>query len=275
MITVIKGLNVKGVNAEGNGVTAGLSGLPTAICGFSEVLQLKKIIGSVKGTAVGVHQFDLFSNKQVNGYFPCITRNTNAYNSDKSSDMKKFISPSIVMEVKGDMIISLVIKHELRGNKLKVSDKIEDFLIGSRLMGGTCFSYESVESFYDGEPANEMDDFDKSIRKLSGVNFLKNRADLMIGNPLDAILDALKVTRMNGESTRNQSGWIVPIAVGFEAIETPKKRMNLRRDVPHVYVEDMTSLGEFISLSRSMKNDFDDLYWHYKQENNHYFVTTL
>ena len=102
---------------------------------------------------------------------------------------------------------------------------------------------------------------------------------------LDAVLDYLKVTHSstqdeNGKvawlSKRKTTGWLVPIAVGFQGISEVGQAKNQRdAHTPHRFAESVITLGEFIMPYRI--KSMDQLLWQYHVdlENNLYLCQNL
>ncbi|WP_299143550.1 type I-F CRISPR-associated protein Csy2 [uncultured Dialister sp.] len=92
---------------------------------------------------------------------------------------------------------------------------------------------------------------------------------------LQALLDYLKITRTarkdeNGnidgwDYFRKGNGWLVPISVGFKGISKLGKVKNQRdTSVPHQFVENAVTLGEFRMPYRF--EHVDDILWHYEYD---------
>jgi len=79
------------------------------------------------------------------------------------------------------------------------------------------------------------------------------------GNPR-RLTDEEKARRAAGERIqleRRKPGWLVPISVGFQGIETPVPRETPRStagNMPHVFAESLYSLGEYRSLRSLIKD---------------------
>ena len=72
---------------------------------------------------------------------------------------------------------------------------------------------------------------------------------------------------------RNNIGWIIPIAVGFQGISPLHKAQNSRdSSTPHKFAECIITLGEF-KMPHRLKS-LDDLFWRYHQTNNDKSNTT-
>ena len=118
----------------------------------------------------------------------------------------------------------------------------------------------------------------KLLKKLMVGYVLIERRDLIIESQktgkdaLTALIDHLKVMHRasedeNGnvswESKRQTSGWIVPIAIGFQGISAVGFAKNQRdTQTPHRFAESVVTLGEFIMPYRV--NQLDDMLWQYR-----------
>jgi len=121
---------------------------------------------------------------------------------------------------------------------------------------------------------------------------LIERRDLMIKamqeenkDALDALLDHLKVMHRSKQdaegkvtwtSSRLTSGWIVPIATGFQGISESGTAKHQRDNItPHRFAESVVTLGEFVMPYRI--KDLDNMLWQYhvEPEKNLYLSQTL
>lgn len=125
----------------------------------------------------------------------------------------------------------------------------------------------------DGKSASDTvvvsgkDDFTASLRRLPPGTVLLDRRDLLeaqsetAADPLDALLDLVETRPFEGDAVdgknatpeyrRLKPGWLVPIFVGYQGIETPQPRIHARFNngvTPHVYAESIYSIGEYKSL---------------------------
>jgi hypothetical protein len=72
-------------------------------------------------------------------------------------------------------------------------------------------------------------------------------------------------------------GWIVPVPAGYRSLQyldsaTPRPgTRGFGEEIPHVFVEDAISLGEFVSVSRARRQEmqFSDLAWNWKIDRSH------
>jgi CRISPR-associated protein Csy2 len=251
---IIRNLDLQDLNAEGNGFTIGASMLITSACGFAEAFRRRvpDLISDVSGIAVAVSRFHLHGERQGLRYDLTQTRNPNAMHGlAKSKD--KILNPPIQPEAKADATLSLILQIEPTGLYRPIIDALEQWLPTARFAGGTLHGHDPLTLPLDNE-ARLLD----TIRRWgTRAWFLVDRADILLDRPadmdtLDALLDALAQTQ-DGEQTwrRAQAGWVVPLAVGYQGIETPTQRPGRRDDAAsHLYASSITGLAEFVSAAR-------------------------
>jgi len=161
---------------------------------------------------------------------------------------------------------------------------------------------------YDEEDDNANKKLKEITNKLMLGNVIVSRNDLMKEameqgqDALDAMLDYLKIyyqaenpnnnaseevaensapesekienekisteKKVNWQTYRKTSGWIVPIAVGFHGIseiaEIGKVKNQRDPNVPHRFAESVITLGQFVMPYR-IKN-IDEMLWHYEYQ---------
>lgn len=153
---------------------------------------------------------------------------------------------------------------------------IRDFLLNARLAGGSIFL--SSGCVFNWLP--RWEDVTGHLRKLRYGWFIKDRRDLIAsgmaeGNdPLEVMLEHLKVSKEQNPG----KGWIVPLAVGFQAIETPELRPSHRnpsQSYPFAWAEGISGLAELIPLSRLIFSDepIEGVTWrHHSYPDTHTYV---
>lgn len=290
---LLENIQVGDFNAAGNGFTAGASILPTGICGFGHWLQRRcPELGTVEAVAVAVHEFHMR---------PGMSRNPMAF---QGFARDKILNPPIVREFKADARLSLLLRHEvtaapLAGAPDSVETAVRRHLSGAGLCGGRCHRIGDVAAYRENAVGEANDGFGRDRDALSrrlrawrmrGLDgwLLQDRADLLRdynreraerGEPRDdlaAVLDALTVRVERDEDgrvlryRRAQPGWIVPLAIGFQAIEAPVRERPGRRDpdYPHAYAEPVAGLGEFVAHARAARGDLfasdSGFFWRYR-----------
>lgn len=253
---VVGPLSVDNLNATHPDIIAGYP-MPTAVAGFGYKLSLdieRIAAGEYKslGTAVVVH-----SHSELGGH-----------SKNPVEDSKKGAA-SIIDEFRARAELSFVLALEGLDDG---GDLIDLQAIGDKL------ELQSPEWFFGGGKvfpnglgtrklviATDADGLEAALSKVPAGYVLFDRHDLLEKgksegrDTLDALLDLVEVTKVvDGDGkdlkttyTRKQEGWIVPLSVGFQAIELPKVRAKSRINdgvTPHVFAETIYSAGEYKSL---------------------------
>ncbi|MET1254828.1 type I-F CRISPR-associated protein Csy2 [Aliikangiella maris] len=238
-----------------------------------------------------------FSNLKLNGCgVICHQSQVHAYQASGYSEYvfsltrnpltKEAKSPSFVEEGRMHMTVSLVIGidefpdlSELEIQQLE--QKVKSFAVTQRLAGGTITGLTSVKikEIPDGSEKQEQQ-ANFWLRTLLPGFALVNRTDLLVEHSkrfaesktpqLDAWLDAasLNFDLDNQIKTKPYSGWIKPIAIGFNAISPLYKAGEIAKcrdeTTPVQFVENIYSLGEWLSPHRIKK--FEDIMWYYQTD---------
>lgn len=143
-----------------------------------------------------------------------------------------------------------------------ISERLPGWFFG----GGKIFLLDGKRTS-DTVTVSGREDLAASLRRLPAGFVLLDRRDLLeaqaetASDPLDALLDLVETRPIEDETIegkdakpeyrRLKPGWIVPIFVGYQGIETPQPRIHARLNngvTPHVYAESIYSLGEYKSL---------------------------
>jgi CRISPR type I-F-associated protein Csy2 len=297
MIVVVGPYRLQGGNAMHNDLCQGIVA-PTALAGFAYATDLKlRADGNplgIVGAGVIVHDHEFAAGQAK------LPPNGNDLRTGKGA-------ASIVAARTVDATISLVLEivepsfpDELSHDDTKDAVKEMCTLVDGRRLGGGV-----LMPIYRGRfrttlgIAYEQSELRTFLRRHPGGWFLKDRHDLLeeltrqFEDPMDALLHALVMVPLDEaemakaeaapktriKRRRNVSGAVVPVAVGYAAIETPKARRTLRSPKGahlHVYAESVTSLGEYVHLGRSLRHDdrgiFDGAIWRYRPDGNALFV---
>jgi hypothetical protein len=115
------------------------------------------------------------------------------------------------------------------------------------------------------------------MRRLPAGWLICDRSDLFDGvdDPLDRLLDGIQRYR-GGEGADDDNGLprnLVPLHVGYVAIETPKQRHDLLRNpadgYDHVLAEPITTLAQFRFLHSALKTEtpLQGCFWSYAPPN--------
>ncbi|ASY29990.1 type I-F CRISPR-associated protein Csy2 [Taylorella equigenitalis] len=262
-------------------------GLPsiTSFMGFTHKLQLdiqEEINRDIRflRTGISIHSFNLRAYKEGSRNLLSITRNP----------LKKDgTSPSFVEEAKCNFEVSIVI--EVSGLPVSDNDKlvsrINNSLLGYKVSSGDLLSFK--KPFIYSIDLDKYEEVKGLLKKLMLGYVLTERKDLIIKrnneekrkNSLDSLLDYLKVfVHEDKDNIKNhfkiESGWLVPITVGYHGLTTPEENINECREPKfnHVFCESLVTLGEF-KLPTTI-NNIDDFLWKYayESEKNYFYCTT-
>lgn len=187
--------------------------------------------------------------------------------------------PSFIAEGRVHVTVSLLIETSgiAPEDKERCEDALQQILPSMKMAGGDIISIGPMEVLY-ADPLQE-EERRQILSKLMPGYVLIERRDLLKEqlrqgeDILTALLRFLTV-RCSAESnsegaaagwkyTRETTGWIVPIAVGFKRL-TPVGRAAKQRDpfTPHCFAESVVTLGEFKLAYRI--HDIEEAMWHYE-----------
>jgi CRISPR-associated protein Csy2 len=287
---------VKDFNAESNQYVAGIPAM-TAFTGYGHVLERKMQASGwhvqVEGVAVLLHDMQLQA-----GHPKCPAAMKGA---------KDLINPPIIEEIKGDMRVTLVLRLTWDEDDIDIwdwvgntfdqftSDELRlvyDWVLSLPCCGGSCHSVGSIKIFGKGDNRDKLTQQLRRIHQVDTGYFITPRDDLLALTPnaeqqdiLDVLLDTQRLTTYKDEHgqqkcRRDQKGWLIPLAVGYQAIEIPQTRRGVRNASHHVYAEPLTGLGELVHASSPLwRPDFDleTLCWVHQHDpmQHTYYVTTL
>ncbi len=281
-ILLIPHIHIHNANALSSPYTIGFPAM-TAWLGAAHALerQLKDTdFAEVKFTSMAVvcHNMDLQTHRGDGDYVHSIIGTGNPL--DKNGKR-----PSFIEEARCHLIVSLVIEcDEIDSvdDEDEFTELIDGLIPKMKFAGGDILktspaSFPEIESEADTR---------KLLRQLMPGHCLIERRDLMTtamenGNDgIDSLLDYLKVThhcqtddndKVEWTSSRQEKGWIIPIATGFHGITELGEATNQRDpDAPHRFAESLVTLGEFVMPHRI--TNLDNMLWHYHTdlENNLY-----
>jgi len=285
-LLILPHLKIHNANALSSPYTIGFPAM-TAWLGFSHALERKlHSIGfkalTFSSTAVISHDFDLQTHKGSGDFVSSIVGTANPLDKDGSrsafiEEARCHLDVSLVIELEGDEEAGIYDQQDF-------SEQLQNIIAGMKVASGDLISMQmpqikSVDSENDKETA-------QVLRQLMPGYALVERRDLMAEameqgeDALDAMLSYLTVNhtceQLEDEgivwsSQRKTTGWIVPIATGFQGVSELGKAKNQRDpDVPHRFAESIVTLGEFV-MTHKIKH-LDDMLWHYYPdlENNLY-----
>lgn len=240
--------------------------------GFAEI-QLNNV-------AVSCHQFDLQTYKGPNDFVHSIVGTANPL--DKNGER-----PAFIEEARCHLRVSLLI--EFIGvdsdERETLAQCIQQLLQRMKFAGGDMLSAQQVETLAIDQ--DDDNDIKKILRKLMLGHVLIERRELMQEamqsgqDALAALLDHLKIMHraeqdqdgnVSWTSKRKTSGWLIPIAVGFQGISELGLAKNQRDlNTQHRFAESMLTLGEFVLPYRI--NNLDDILWQTRVDlDNHLYL---
>lgn len=281
-------LKIHNANALSSPYTIGFPAM-TAWLGFMHALERKLredntlniVLDSV---AVISHDCNLQTYRGPNDYVSSIIGTANPLNNDGSRS-------AFIEEARCHLDVSLLIKYGIDNDELEplseyspVLETIHNLVMTMKLAGGDILSL--------GKPTvhiiPEVDEDGLSRRRILNSVMpgyaLIERRDLMISameegqDAMDALLDYVvvenhcvektsendsereKKSQFEWRSQRKASGWIVPIATGYQGISPLGQAKNQRDpDTPHRFAESVVTLGEFVLANRI--NDIHEILW--------------
>lgn len=276
-LLIIPRIKIQNANALSSPFTIGFPAM-TAWLGAVHALERKMQIdyGNIVFTATGVvsHSCDLQTYKGVGDYVYSIVGTGNPL--DKNGSRSAFIE-----EARCHLDVSLLIEY----TGISKNDE-ESFLklvsqhlhTSMKIAGGDILSFATPELLRVDEGNDK--DIRKLIRKIMPGYAIVERRELMIEameqgmDAIDALLDYLVIHHScekdeEGEVTwfskRKTSGWIVPIATGFQGVSEIGSAKNQRDpETPHRFAESIVTLGEF-KMPNKIKN-LNEILWRYQTD---------
>ena len=236
--------------------------------------------------AVSCHHFDLQTYKGRGDFVHSIVGTANPLDKDGSR-------PAFIEEARCHLEVSLLIECQNLDpdeEKQLLAD-VQNLILNMKFASGDVLAVKNCSLQYFDEDEDQNQQLKPLLNKLMLGHVLIERRDLVIESmnegkdALDAVLDYLKVTHSstqdeNGKvawlSKRKTTGWLVPIAVGFQGISEVGQAKNQRdAHTPHRFAESVITLGEFIMPYRI--KSMDQLLWQYHVdlENNLYLCQNL
>lgn len=289
-ILLIRKINMQNANALSSPFTVGFPAL-TSWLGAVHALQRQLMSTKFdkiqfKGVGVVCHDFHLKVIRDSQGInYIRATANPLSEGGNKSS---------FIPEIRCDVSVSLVIRCEEftfnRQEEQQLIELISQRLACMKIAGGDIILAprrgSNIENnFFHPDKLQflKIED-DKDIKELSKQLMpgyvLYERRDLMKKSmeeekdAIDAMIDNLAVVSYwNSEKSswmrsRKNTGWIVPIAVGFQGLTDISVVSNQRdAETPHRFAESVVTLGEFKTAYRL---DFHSMFWYanfYEEKN--------
>ncbi|MFZ6755477.1 type I-F CRISPR-associated protein Csy2 [Undibacterium sp. Dicai25W] len=277
-ILLLPHINIQNANALSSPYTIGFPAM-TAWLGAAHALQRKLVAAGFddlifKRVGVVCHHINLQTYKGRGDYVYSIIGTGNPLDQDGNR-------PAFNEEARCHLEVSLVI--ETKGIDKDDEEEVMPLLLSFlhsqlKMAGGDIVSASTPEFIKINQ--DDSQEFRKLAHKLMPGFALIERRELMLEamlqgqDALDALLDYLSIKNhseidedgnVKWTSKRKSSGWLVPIATGFQGISPvtePSKTLNQRDpSTPHRFAEAVVTLGEFIMPYRL--RSFDELMWHY------------
>lgn len=289
-------LQVQNANAVSGPLSWGFPS-PTAFTGFVHALQRRLAENQTTqlgGVGIVCHKFQPQVTKPAGKYTQVLNLTRNPLGKDGNS-------AAIVEEGRTHMEISLLFVYHGYIDEDDEEELLQDIMHTAhsmRIAGGSVLpqrtgnQYQPVCMRLSHDVASQEKEFRKLRRKLLPGFALVQRPDrlqthlkeIQTDKPHATALDALMdLTRLNIEPpvvnsgdtasdeaeeskwhVRKQSGWLVPIPVGYAAISplyAAGEVINARdQETPFRFVENLYSLGEWVSPHRL--NNLQQLLWH-------------
>lgn len=282
---LIPHLKIQNSNAMSSPYTIGFPAM-TAWLGAIHALQRKLQAQGYTNivldkVAVSCHHFDLQTYKGRGDFVHSIVGTANPLDKDGNR-------PAFIEEARCHLEVSLLVECQNLDpdeEKQLLAD-VQKLILSMKFASGDVLAVKNCSLQYFDEDEDQNQQLKPLLNKLMLGHVLIERRDLVIESmnegkdALNAVLDYLKVTHSstqdeNGKVTwsskRKSTGWLVPIAVGFQGISALGQAKNQRdANTPHRFAESVITLGEFIMPYRIER--MDQLLWQYHVdlENNLY-----
>ncbi|MEL4285021.1 type I-F CRISPR-associated protein Csy2 [Shewanella bicestrii] len=272
-VLILPHLKIHNANALSSPFTIGFPAM-TAWLGFVHALERKLRQAGLSdlmlhSAAVVSHRCDVQTHKGEGDFVHSIIGTGNPLDKDGSRS-------AFIEEARCHLDVSLVI--EWSGNEDQVqqpefTQQLQAVIATMKVAGGDVLSVgkPSVKSVITEQDTAQV------LRQLMPGYVLIERRDLMIDamqqgdDAIDALLcyltvhhhcEQLEDQSVVWHSQRKTSGWIVPIATGFQGISALGDAKNQRDpSVPHRFAESVVTLGEFV-MAHKIKH-LDDILWQY------------
>ncbi|EOW9345503.1 type I-F CRISPR-associated protein Csy2 [Vibrio cholerae] len=272
-VLILPHLKIHNANALSSPFTVGFPAM-TAWLGFVHALERKLSQAGLSdlmlhSAAVVSHRCDVQTHKGEGDFVHSIIGTANPLDKDGSRS-------AFIEEARCHLDVSLIIEWSGNDDQIQQPDftqQLQAVITMMKVAGGDVLSVgkPSVKSVITEQ------DTAQALRQLMPGYVLVERRDLMIeamqqGNDaIDALLGYLTVHHhceqledqsVVWHSQRKTSGWIVPIATGFQGISPLGEAKNQRDpSVPHRFAESVVTLGEFV-MAHKIKH-LDDILWQY------------
>ncbi|MGL5605208.1 MAG: type I-F CRISPR-associated protein Csy2 [Plesiomonas sp.] len=277
-VLILPHLKIHNANALSSPFTIGFPAM-TAWLGFVHALERKLNQAGLSdlilhSAAVVSHRCDVQTHKGEGDFVYSIIGTGNPLDKDGSRS-------AFIEEARCYLDVSLVIEWSGSEEQVQQPDFAQQFqavIATMKVAGGDVLTMQ--------RPFNQSIDIDNDqetrrlLNQLMPGYVLIERRDLMIeamqrgDDALDALLAYLTVHHhceqledqsVVWHSQRKTSGWIVPIATGFQGISPLGEAKNQRDpSVLHRFAESVVTLGEFV-MAHKIKY-LDDILWQYNTD---------
>jgi CRISPR-associated protein Csy2 len=293
-------VNIKRANAISSPITYGFPSI-TGFLGAVHALNRKLVEEQnilLDGVLVSCHDYNIHTYRSNQNYTFIQSRNPIKKNGGSASiieEGKIDITVSLMIEVKLD--IELEEWFEDKENQQLFINKIKKMVCQQRFAGGFVAEISNVKlyDYYNTEvdvlkrellPGFILCEAKKELNEITKQLQTENPK----ATPLDALIELStlhripdsiekvknKNTNWRYENIKTGRGWLVPIPVGFQAIDEVIEKGNLKNsrtnEYPAQYVESLYSLGKWIFPHR-IKN-IEDCFWRYKTIENKFYLAT-
>ncbi|KAB7691643.1 type I-F CRISPR-associated protein Csy2 [Plesiomonas shigelloides] len=280
-VLILPHLKIHNANALSSPFTIGFPAM-TAWLGFMHALERKLNQAGLSelmlhSAAVVSHRCDVQTHKGEGDFVHSIIGTGNPLDKDGSRS-------AFIEEARCHLEVSLVIEWSGSEEQVQQPDfaqQLQAVIATMKVAGGDVLTMQ--RPFKQSIDIDNGQETRRLLNQLMPGYVLIERRDLMIeamqqGNDaLDALLAYLTVhhgcEKLEDESVvwrsqRKTSGWIVPIATGFQGISPLGEAKNQRDpSVPHRFAESVVTLGEFV-MAHKIK-DLDDILWQYHTDLEH------
>ena len=280
-VIILPHIIVQNANALSSPFTIGFPAMSAFLGATHNLQRLLNSSGfkefNVNATAVISHQANLQTYKGNGDFVHSIIATANSL--DKEGKRSPFIE-----EARIHLDVSLVIEYSgiNKDESEEFLHKISQKLHTMRLAGGDIMSFKKPVLFSVKEGSDDI----KALRKKLMPGFvLVERRELMLdamSTGMDAVESLIHYLGIHNSCEKDEenivwtqkritSGWIVPIAVGFQGISAIGFAKNQRdEDTPHRFAESIVTLGEF-KMPYKIES-LDEILWAYRfdEENSLY-----
>lgn len=274
-VLILPHLKIHNANALSSPFTIGFPAM-TAWLGFVHALERKLNQAGLSelmlhSAAVVSHRCDVQTHKGEGDFVHSIIGTGNPLDKDGSRS-------AFIEEARCHLDISLVIEWsgcEAQVQQPDFAQQLQAVIATMKVAGGDVLTMQ--RPFHQSIDIDSDQETRRLLNQLMPGYVLIERRDLMIeamqqgADALDALLAYLTVHHhceqledksIVWHSQRKASGWIVPIATGFQGISPLGDAKNQRDpSVPHRFAESVVTLGEFV-MAHKIKH-LDNILWQY------------